>query len=227
MLLLLDNNDSRIKECGGRSVQVLVISLNHQTAPVEIREQFSFQGNDLERAMIFLKDEPSILENIIISTCNRTEIYAVVDHIRRGEDYVKRFLATWFHLPISEFTPYLATYENEQAIKHLFRVACGLDSLIIGETQILGQVRSSFLLAQENGITGTLFNTLFKQAITLAKRAHTETEIGKNAVSVSYAAVQLAKKMFRLFQIAILLLLGQGKWGTLLLNILRVKRFSI
>ncbi|NEU34114.1 glutamyl-tRNA reductase, partial [bacterium LRH843] len=92
-----------------------------------------------------------------------------------------------------EFSPFLTIAENDGAIEHLYRVSCGLDSMVVGETQILGQVRSSFLLAQQNQTIGTVFNQLFKQAITLAKRAHSETEIGANAVSVSYAAVELAK----------------------------------
>lgn len=196
-------------------MQLLVVSLNYQLAPVEIREKFSFQERELKQAMVALRDKQSILENVIISTCNRTEIYAVVDHVRRGEDYIKRFLATWFHLPIDEFASYLVMHQNSDAVRHLFRVTCGLDSLIVGETQILGQVRSSFLLAQENKVTGVIFNTLFKQAITLGKKAHTETNIGKNAISISYAAVQLAKQAFSSLSTSNAVIVGAGKMGEL------------
>ncbi|EOW8912877.1 glutamyl-tRNA reductase, partial [Listeria monocytogenes] len=165
-------------------------------APVEIREKLSFQPNELTDAMKQLKKQKSILENVIVSTCNRTEIYAVVDQLHTGRYYIKAFLADWFGLDKENISPYLTILEQDGALEHLCKVACGLDSMILGETQILGQVRSSFLQAQENHTIGTVFNQLFKQVITLAKRSHSETEIGANAVSVSYAAVELAKKIF-------------------------------
>ena len=120
---------------------------------------------------------------MILSTCNRTEIYAVVDQIHTGRYYIKQFLSEWFNIETEEFAPFLNYYEQDDAVEHLFRVACGLNSMILGETQILGQVRSSFLEAQAEGCTGTIFNQLFKQAITIAKRGHSETDIGSNAVS--------------------------------------------
>ena len=131
-----------------------------------------------------------------MSTCNRTEIYAVVDQLHTGRYYMKEFLSEWFGIEQEEFSPFLFVYEEDGAVDHLFNVTCGLNSMVLGETQILGQVRTSFMLAQEEGTTGTVFNHLFKQAITVAKRGHSETDIGANAVSVSYAAVELAKKIF-------------------------------
>ncbi len=196
-------------------MHILAVGLNYKTAPVEIRERLSFSSNDLASAMKRLKNEKSILENVIVSTCNRTEIYAVVDQLHTGRYYIKAFLAEWFNMDIEEFDSYLKYFENEQAVQHLFRVACGLDSMILGETQILGQVRSSFLLAQEHNTIGTIFNQLFKQAVTLAKEAHSETEIGSNAVSVSYAAVELAKKIFGDLSSKHVLILGAGKMGEL------------
>jgi glutamyl-tRNA reductase len=162
-----------------------------------------------------LRTKKSILENVIISTCNRTEIYAVVDQLHTGRYYIKEFLSEWFHLEQDEFSPYLFIYEQEGAIEHLFKVACGLNSMILGETQILGQVRSSFLLSQQEQTTGTVFNQLFKQAITVAKRGHSETDIGANAVSVSYAAVELAKKIFGSLHQKHVLVFGAGKMGEL------------
>ncbi|QOR65719.1 glutamyl-tRNA reductase [Cytobacillus suaedae] len=199
-------------------MHIIVVGLNYKTAPVEIREKLTFNESELAIAMQTLKNKKSILENIIISTCNRTEIYAVVDQLHTGRHYVKSFLAEWFHINKEEFTPYLNIYENDGAIEHLFNVSCGLNSMVVGETQILGQVRSSFLKAQEENTVGTVFNHLFKQAITLAKRAHSETDIGANAVSVSYAAVELAKKIFGDLANKNVLILGAGKMGELALQ---------
>lgn len=196
-------------------MHILKVGLNHKTAPVEIREKVSFQPDDMEMALKTLRETKSILECVIVSTCNRTEIYAVADQLHTGRYYIKAFLAEWFALDKDLLTPYLTIQEREDAIEHLFKVVCGLDSMVLGETQILGQVRSSFFTAQENGTTGTVFNELFKKAITLAKRAHSETDIGENAVSVSYAAVELAKKIFGGLERKNVLIVGAGKMGEL------------
>ncbi|MED4082198.1 glutamyl-tRNA reductase [Halalkalibacterium halodurans] len=196
-------------------MHILMIGLNYKTAPVEIREKFSFQDSELPQALHQLRQMKSILECTIVSTCNRTELYVVADQLHTGRHFTKTFLADWFKLPKDEFTPFLTIRENDHAIEHLFRVATGLDSMILGETQILGQVRNSFFIAQEEQVTGSIFNHLFKQAITLAKRAHSETDIGQNAVSVSYAAVELGKKIFDDFKGKQVLILGAGKMGEL------------
>jgi glutamyl-tRNA reductase len=195
-------------------LHILAVGLNHKTAPVEIREKVSF-NTDLEEALHKLRNTKSILECVIVSTCNRTEIYAVVDQLHTGRYYIKSFLAHWFSLEIEMIAPYLNIREQDAAVEHLFRVVCGLDSMILGETQILGQIRENFLLAQENQTTGTIFNQLFKQAIHVAKRSHSETGIGENAVSVSYAAVELAKKVFGGLQQKHVLIIGAGKMGEL------------
>ena len=197
------------------SMHVIVVGINHKTAPVEIRERLTFDPSQLGDAMGQLQGKKSILENVILSTCNRTEIYAVVDQIHTGRYYIKEFLSEWFQIEKEEFTPFLFIYEEDGALEHLFKVACGLNSLILGETQILGQVRTSFLTAQEEKTSGTVFNQLFKQAITLAKKAHSNTDIGANAVSVSYAAVELAKKVFGTIENKHVLILGAGKMGEL------------
>lgn len=197
------------------SMHVIVVGINHKTAPVEIRERLTFDPSQLGDAMVQLQGKKSILENVILSTCNRTEIYAVVDQIHTGRYYIKEFLSQWFQIEKDEFTPFLFIYEEDGALEHLFKVACGLNSLILGETQILGQVRTSFLTAQEEKTSGTVFNQLFKQAITLAKKAHSNTDIGANAVSVSYAAVELAKKVFGTIENKHVLILGAGKMGEL------------
>ncbi|RFU65900.1 glutamyl-tRNA reductase [Peribacillus glennii] len=196
-------------------MHILAVGLNFKTAPVEIREKLSFTEAELADAMKALKNKKSILENVIVSTCNRTEIYAVADQIHTSRYYIKEFLSEWFQIEKEEFSPYLFVYEGDGAIEHLFKVACGLNSMVLGETQILGQVRSSFMAAQDEGTIGTVFNHLFKQALTLAKKAHAETEINANAVSVSYAAVELAKKIFGSLNGKNTLILGAGKMGEL------------
>lgn len=196
-------------------MHILTVGLNYKTAPVEIRERLTFSEDTLDEAMKALKNQKSILENVIISTCNRTEIYAVVDQLHTGRYYIKQFLADWFEIDKEEFTPYLRITENDGALEHLFRVSTGLDSMVLGETQILGQVKQAFLTSQQTKTTGTIFNELFKQAITFGKRAHKETEIGEHAVSISYAAVELAKKVFGTLENKHIAILGAGKMGEL------------
>ncbi|MBC1920759.1 glutamyl-tRNA reductase [Listeria grayi] len=174
---------------------ILSMGLNFKTAPVDIREKLSFIESEVEMAQITLQQEKSILENVIISTCNRTEIIAVVDQIHTARFYLKRFIADWFQMEISAVEHYLYFYEDGEAVKHLYEVAAGLDSLVLGETQILGQVKNAFDTAHQLGTTGTLLNQLFKMTITFAKSVHSQTKINENAVSVSYAAVEVAKKV--------------------------------
>ncbi|MFC0522426.1 glutamyl-tRNA reductase [Pontibacillus salicampi] len=196
-------------------MHILVVGLNYKTAPVEIREKLTFPETETAKAMKALNEQKSVLENVIISTCNRTEIYAVVDQLHTGRYYIKQFLANWFNVDKEEFSPYLSIYETDGAMEHLFRVISGLDSMVLGETQILGQMKQAFLTGQQSGTTGTIFNQLFKQAVTLAKRSHKETEIGENAVSVSYAAVELSKKIFGDLLNKHVVIYGAGKMGEL------------
>lgn len=132
-----------------------------------------------------------------------------------GRYYIKQFLAKWFDIPVEQFETHLYIREDDDSLHHLFRVTSGIDSMVLGETQILGQVKKSFLEAQEIGSTGTIYNQLFKQAVTFAKRAHNETTINENAVSVSYAAVELAKKIFGSLKNKHVAILGAGKMGEL------------
>lgn len=196
-------------------MNTLVVGVNYRTAPVEIREKLSFIEAELPNAMEALQEQKSILENVIVSTCNRTEVYATVDQLHTGKYYIKQFLAAWFDLSIDEISRYVFVKEEDDAKKHLFKVSAGIDSMVLGETQILGQVKKSFLSGQEHGTTGTVFNQLFKQAVTFAKRAHAETAIGENAVSVSYAAVELGKKIFGSLKNKHIVILGAGKMGEL------------
>jgi len=196
-------------------VHILKVGFNYKTAPVEIREKLTFSEEALKEAMAELKNRKSILEDVIISTCNRTEIYAVVDQLHTGRYYIKTFLADWFDIDKDEISTYMHITENDDAIEHLFRVTTGLDSMVLGETQILGQVRDAFLTSQEMKTTGTIFNELFKQAITFGKRVHHETAIGDHAVSISYTAVELAKKIFGTLENHRVTIIGAGKMGEL------------
>lgn len=196
-------------------VHLIVVGLNYRTAPVEVRERFALSESEMPLALQALKQTPGILEGVIVATCNRTELYAVVDRLHLCGHYVRAFMEQWFKIPRKEFNSHLYMYEDDRAVEHLFRVTSGLDSMVIGETQILGQVRDAFMLAQEQKATGTLFNRLFKQSITMAKRAHSETSIGESAVSVSYAAVELGKRIFGRFDDKKVMIVGAGKMSEL------------
>ncbi|QKY69596.1 glutamyl-tRNA reductase [Lentibacillus sp. CBA3610] len=196
-------------------MHLLKVGFNYKSAPLEIRERYMISEDHIDNAMLKLKEQKSILENVIVSTCNRTEIFAVVDQVHTGRFYIKQFLADWLQVDKEDVSPYLRITEGDATVEHLFRVATGLDSMVLGETQILGQVKHSFLTAQENNTTGTIFNELFKQAITFAKKAHKETAIGEHAVSVSYAAVELAKKVFGDLKKKHVVIHGAGEMGEL------------
>lgn len=196
-------------------MHILTIGLNYKTAPVELRERFAFMEEDKLRALQSLRNTRSILECVILGTCNRTEIYAVVDQLHTGRHYIKDFFAEWFQVDREQFINHIYIKENDAAVHHLFRVICGLDSMVLGETQILGQIKDAYELAVANGMTGSIFNTLFRQSITLAKKAHSETDINKNAVSTSYAAIELGKKVFGYFNDKSVLIVGAGKMSEL------------
>lgn len=196
-------------------MHIIVVGLNYRTAPVEVRENFTFAEEQLPMALRQLKQTKSILECVIVATCNRTEIYAVVDRHQLCGHHIRSFMEQWFQLPIRDFTGHLYMHEDDRAIRHLMHVASGLDSMVIGETQILGQVKHAFQLAQKMQATGTIFNTVFRQAITLAKRAHSETMISETAVSISYAAVELGKRIFGNFRNKTVMILGAGKMSEL------------
>lgn len=198
---------------GVDTVHILKVGLTHETASIELREKLSFSEDMLGKAMVVLNEQKSILENVIVSTCNRMEVYAVVDQVHTGRYYITQFLADWFNIEKGQFEQHLEILENDQVIEHLFKVSVGLDSMVLGETQILGQIREAFFMAQAYETTGTIFNELFKQTITFSKRAHRETAISEQAVSISYAAVELAKKIFGDIHDKRLLILGAGEMG--------------
>lgn len=202
-------------------LHILVIGLNHQTAPVEVREKFSLSEEELPSALRQLKHEHGVHQCVIVGTCNRMELYVVTDQIDRCVRGVYDYMEDTFQVSRQLFQQYVYRYQDDAALEHLLRVTTGINSMIIGETQIIGQVRSAFLRAQQLGMTGTEFNKLFKQAITFAKRAHTETAISEQAVSISYAAVELVKRQFGSLHGMSALLIGAGKMSELTLAYLR------
>ncbi|OEH84195.1 glutamyl-tRNA reductase [Desulfuribacillus stibiiarsenatis] len=194
---------------------ILAAGLNYRTAPVEIREKFTFQQQEVPTALEKLRAMHSILECALVATCNRTEIYCIVDHIHCGEQHIMVFLQEQFGIDRSEFRKYLYFHSGENAVRHLFKVSCGLDSMVLGETQILGQVRDAYDMSLEHNAMGTILKQLLPLAIVVGKRTHTETDIGKNAVSISYAAIELGKKIFGQLTDKRVLIIGAGKMSEL------------
>ncbi len=184
-----------------------IFGLNHNTAPVEIREQVVFSGDDVTRALSQLKNLDSIDEAVLLSTCNRTEFY-VVSNVD-DTDVLRSWLQNDQNLD-SQAQKALFTLEKDEAIRHLFRVACGLDSMVLGEPQILGQLKDAYRQAQQAGSVGSSLSRLFQHTFSVAKKVRTDTEIGSNPVSVAYAAVTLADQFFAGFSRHTALLIGAG-----------------
>jgi len=190
-------------------MQVLSIGLNHTTAPVEVRERAAVAAEHLDDALKDISKQSAIEEATILSTCNRTEIYC---HVPTEKiETATNWLCDFHELKKQEVTPYLYTRPNEEAVKHAFRVASGLDSLVIGEPQILGQMKTAFAKAHKNGNTGKVLNRLFQNTFSVAKEIRTSTSIGSSAVSVAYAAVTLSKSIFSDISKQTVLLVGAGE----------------
>jgi glutamyl-tRNA reductase len=194
---------------------LVVVGLNHKTAPVEVREKLSFPEEKIPRHLDKITSNNVIRGSVILSTCNRTEVYAAVIDVDKGLTKIREHLAKCCQLELSSVMNYLYTYTLYDVITHLFRVASGLDSMVLGETQILGQVKTAYQLACEHGSTNRVLNTLFQQAITVGKKVRTDTQIDRNAVSISYAAVELAKQLFGGLEGKSILVVGAGKMSEL------------
>ena len=184
-----------------------ILGLNHNTAPVEIREQVVFSGDDVARALASLSALPGVDEALLLSTCNRTEFYVISDDNGRGH------LRDWLQADRSldpSFADSLFTLDDDAAIRHIFRVACGLDSMILGEPQILGQLKDAFRYAQDASTLGQQLSRLMQHTFAVAKKIRTDTEIGSSPVSVASAAVSLANQFFAGFSKHTALLVGAG-----------------
>ena len=174
-------------------MHIAVVGLSHRTAPVEIRERLSIPDQTMEASLQQLRADDQVLEASILSTCNRLEIYTLLRHPERGISAVGAFLSQLSGLAVEELTPHLFTFHHEEAISHLLRVSAGLDSLVLGEGQILSQVKKMVRLGQEHHSVGPILNRLLTQAVSTGKRVRTETNLGTGAVSISSAAVELAQ----------------------------------
>ncbi len=180
-----------------------VLGLNHQTAPVELRERVAFDGGALPAALGALRALPQVEEAALLSTCNRTELYAIAED---GQT-----LAGWLATHAEGLDAYLYRHRDADAVRHLFRVATGLDSMVLGEPQILGQVKDAWSIAREHGALGNRLDRLFQQTFAVAKRARTDTRVGANPVSVASTAVRLAQESFTRLSDSTVLLVGAGE----------------
>jgi glutamyl-tRNA reductase len=188
--------------------QVVVVGLSHRTASLETRERFTFEGEALQEALDWLR-ERGIEECAILSTCNRTEIYACTSH----DDLLIQFLHEWEGLPQGELTPYLYVKRGEEAVEHLFCVAAGLDSQVLGESEILAQVKQAWEKAREADCTGVLLNSLFQRAVAVGKRVRAETALGRQAVSLGSLAVRAAIEHKPDIGNAVIIVIGTGTMG--------------
>ncbi len=192
-------------------MKLLLTGLNHRTAPVEVREKIAFEDQALPQALDDLKRCPGLIEGMILSTCNRVEVAVTADEHSDVESAVEGFLADSRHVERAWVTPYLYRFDGPEAIRHLFRVASSLDSMVVGEPQILGQLKTAYALAKERGTVGGFLDQVMTRAFSVAKRVRSETDIGESAVSVSYAAVELAREIFGALQGKKVLVIGAGK----------------
>jgi len=196
-------------------MNIIVVGLSHHSAPIDLREKLAFAANSIETPLRELVSLPDIAEGLIVSTCNRVEVYAVTRDIAAGIAQIKRFLADFHALSFDAVEPHLYGYHGEQAIRHVFRVAASLDSLVVGEAQILGQIKAAYGYAAEYKSSGLILNRFLHKAFSVAKRIRTETGIASSAVSVAFAAVELAKKIFGSLSDKTVLLIGAGEMGEL------------
>jgi len=195
--------------------RIVLIGLNHKTAPVEIREKFASVCVDGAGPLEHIAKLPQVKEAFFVSTCNRMEVLFTTEALDQGMGQVVRHLADMYGKTGAALKPYLYIYLDHEAVKHLFRVTCSLDSMVVGEAQILGQIKRAYRHAVEAKTPGVILNRLLHRAFSVAKRVRTETQIGNSAVSISYAAVQLAKKIFHDLQGKKAMLVGAGEMAEL------------
>ena len=202
-------------------MHLFLLGVSHRTAPVDLRERLDFSSRDLGAAVEALATRSSAAESVVLSTCNRSELYIATGEQERTRDELVAFLADYHQVPRDTFLPHLFTHGGAAAAHHLFRVAAGLDSLVVGEPQILGQVKDAFHAAAERHCTGPLLTKTFDWAFAVGKRVRSETALGEGAVSVSFAAVALARKIFGRLQGRRVLVVGAGEISALTAQHLR------
>jgi glutamyl-tRNA reductase len=191
-------------------MKLLLAGVNHRTAPVQFREKLAYRTEEIPGALLEIQARGA-KEALILSTCNRVELTAAIDDDFPVEALIETLLSRRTGVTLEELLPHIYRFEDGAAIRHLFRVASSLDSMIVGEPQILGQLKQACAQARDNGAIGTFLDTVLARAFNVAKRIRSETEIGQNAVSVSYAAVELAREIFGSLQKKRVLIVGAGK----------------
>ncbi len=195
--------------------EIVVIGLNHKTAPVELRECIAFSEDETAIALEALKKEPNIREVLLLSTCNRVEVLMVTDEQAAAVASAKQFIARFNQVPTAKFEASLYVHRGDDAVRHIFRVAASLDSMILGEPQILGQIKEAYRKATLEKTSGVVLNRLLHRTFFVAKRIRTETGIGDHAVSISYAAIELGRKIFGSLENRQVLLVGAGEMAEL------------
>jgi len=200
-------------------MKIVVLGLNHKTAPVEIREKLAFDTAETSRALCELKKRFGQAEFVLISTCNRVELYCAGKHCQ-GANPAKlaEFFSEFHNIELDKFRRFLYSYEDEDAVRHLLTVASSLDSLVVGEAQIIGQVKDSYKLACAAKTTGKILNRLFHSAFTTSKKVYTTTSISNGRVSVAGVAVELARQLFEDISLARVVVIGAGDTGQLLVQ---------
>ncbi|MDF7675843.1 glutamyl-tRNA reductase [Neisseriaceae bacterium ESL0693] len=187
-------------------MSLIIIGLNHQTAPVSVREKLAFPAVALSQALLSLADSHAATEAMILSTCNRTELYCI-----GNAENIIQWLSEYHHVKSVDIMPYLYQLSDEEAVRHTFRVACGLDSMVLGEPQILGQLKAAVISAQNAGTLGRELNTLFQKTFAFAKEVRTESAVGENSVSMAAASVKMAAQIFPDISALNVLMVGAGE----------------
>ncbi len=198
-------------------MEILTVGLSHKTAPIEIREKVSFSEQNLEEGLRALQACPHVREGLILSTCNRVEVYTAVPKkdLETAREEIAGFLSAYHEVPLENLAPHLYFMTGMESVQHIFRVSSSLDSMVVGEPQILGQVKDAFSCAANAQATGNVLNRLLHKAFSVAKRVRSETRIATSAVSISFAAVELARKIFGELEGKTVMLIGAGEMAEL------------
>jgi len=192
-------------------LDIVLLGLNHKTAPIEIRECIAFSKEEAAVALKKFQEIHSVKETFLLSTCNRVELLITTDNKPEAVNIVKSYIAEFKHIPISQFEDALYIYDGIEAVRHIFRVSASLDSMMVGEPQILGQIKDAYRIATLQKTSGVILNRLLHKTFSVAKRIRTETGIGDHAVSISYAAIEMGRKIFGTLEDKKVLLIGAGE----------------
>jgi len=208
-------------------MEIVLVGLNFRTAPMEVREKMTFRAEQARKAAELLRSEGILEESLVLSTCNRSEVYGVAAaEVRESGHALSRFLCGFHAVPADELNPSLYHRYDHDAVRHLFRVAAGLDSMLLGEAEILGQMRDAYQLAHESRVTGPVLNRLFQAALEVGKRVRTETELGSRPMSAASAGIKLAERIFGKLHDRAALVIGAGTISEQVMSGLRDRRIG-